>query len=178
MPFTPRFRRGSNRNEIRCEPSVSGGGASPLDGYGGAMSADVRPAQQLAALFRTTRAERGYTVAYVVEQSGVSESAYKRYERGTVDSPYAAQVVAICRVLGIRPLDAAVALGYGTREDFDLPPEGPPDPQLIANIRRDLADETFSAAQRAALEHLIAGAYQSWQMAIASIDEHRSRRRS
>ncbi|GAA4259772.1 hypothetical protein GCM10022255_085730 [Dactylosporangium darangshiense] len=117
-------------------------------------------------------------MAYVVEQSGVSESAYKRYERGTVDSPYATHVVAICRALGINPRDAAIALGYGTREDFNLPPEEPPYPQLITTIGRVLADDTFSAAQRAALEHAVAGAYESWQMAIASINDHHGRGRS
>ncbi|MEV6924036.1 helix-turn-helix transcriptional regulator [Dactylosporangium sp. NPDC051485] len=132
------------------------------------MSADERAGERLASLLRDRRQALGYTLAHVVAESGVSESAIKRYERGLIESPNPAQIVAICKVLGINPREAAIAVGFGTREDFGLPPEEPPYPEVIRQLGRALTDEQFTVSQRAALEHALRGAFEAWQMALSA----------
>ncbi|MGI5238596.1 helix-turn-helix domain-containing protein [Dactylosporangium sp. CA-139066] len=139
---------------------------------------DESPGRRFGALLRKARADQHLSQEQVVTESGVGEATYKRYEQGRVDNPYAAQVVAICRALKINPREAVIALGFGTRDDYDLPPEEPPYPQMITDIGRVLADEGRSAAKRAALEHAVVGAYESWRMTIAAIDERPTTRRS
>jgi transcriptional regulator with XRE-family HTH domain len=129
---------------------------------------DERPGQRLAALFRSARIAGHLTQDQVIVESGVSEASYKRYERGDIDSPNPAHVVAICRVLGINPREAAIAIGFGTRDDFGLPPEEPPYPAIVTEIGRILADPALSAPARAALQHGVTETLRAWRMAMAA----------
>ncbi|NIL65014.1 helix-turn-helix domain-containing protein, partial [Salinispora arenicola] len=61
----------------------------------------------------------------VIEEAGLSRSTYLRWEAGRVERPDPEQVRAVCRVLTIDPREAAVALGYLTREEIGLGPEPP-----------------------------------------------------
>jgi transcriptional regulator with XRE-family HTH domain len=120
----------------------------------------------LAALLRTARRDRGDTQDKVIAASGVSRPTYLRYEAGKIDSPDPEQVTAVCRALGINPREAAIALGFGTRSEYDLPPDEPKYHEIVVRIGRLLADPEVSEAQRAALLHAVNGAFEAWQMAV------------
>lgn len=78
-----------------------------------------------AQLLRAARKNKGWTQEDVIDESGVSRSTYLRWEAGKVERPDPEQVRAVCRTLGIDPREAAVALGYITREEIGLDPEPP-----------------------------------------------------
>ncbi|MDM4721117.1 helix-turn-helix domain-containing protein [Micromonospora sp. WMMA1363] len=89
-----------------------------------APSPDQR-GRDFAQLIRGGRAAKGWTQEDVIEEAGLSRSTYLRWEAGRVERPDPEQVRAVCRVLGIDPREAAVALGYLTREEMGLGPEPP-----------------------------------------------------
>jgi transcriptional regulator with XRE-family HTH domain len=87
--------------------------------------ADDEPGRRFAQLLRSRRAELGLRQEDIAEKSGVSLSTIQRWEAGNVRNPDPAQVQAVCRVLGIRTVDAAVALGYVAAEDTEPAPPPP-----------------------------------------------------
>lgn len=117
----------------------------------------------MAALFRKARADRDLTQDQVIKDSGVSRATYLRYEAGTIDTPHPNQVTAICRVLRIDPREVAVALGLGTRAEFDLQY-----PDIVTEIGHILVSADTPEPQRAALLHAVTSAYEVWRMAVAA----------
>lgn len=95
--------------------NVSGieGGAAPTAG------------QRFAQAIRTARAQKGWTQDDLVEESGVSAPTIKRWEGGNSERPEPELVRRVFRALGLDPREAAVILGYVTREEMGLPQEPP-----------------------------------------------------
>jgi transcriptional regulator with XRE-family HTH domain len=85
----------------------------------------------------------------LAEQSGLNRSTVIRWESGDASRPEPDQVRAVCKILGIDPRQAAVALGYLTPEDL-----GPPDTQgrqldpSIVKVIEILEDPTVPAADK------------------------------
>lgn len=76
-------------------------------------------------LIRAGRKKKAWTQEDLIEESGVSRSTILRWEAGKVERPDPEQVRAVFRALGLDPREAAVALGYLTREEIGLSPEPP-----------------------------------------------------
>ncbi|NIL57119.1 helix-turn-helix domain-containing protein [Salinispora arenicola] len=71
-----------------------------------------------ARLLRVQRAKRGLRQQDVADASGVSLHTIMRWETGQSRSHQPAQVRAVCRALGINPLEVAVALGYLSEDEI------------------------------------------------------------
>lgn len=100
--------------------------------------------ERLARLLRNAREDRGWTQDQLVEaardvmrQQGIDaptlgRQTIVRYESGRAARPAPQELRAVCIALGVDPREAAIALGYLTREDVDQPPS---DAALEAQIR-------------------------------------------
>ncbi len=91
-----------------------------------------------ATLIREARRAKGWTQEDLITQSGISRATILRWESGRVDFPRPDQVRAACQVLGIDPREVAVALGYVTRQEVDLPPPPqytPTEAEILAILR-------------------------------------------
>ncbi|WP_245603520.1 helix-turn-helix domain-containing protein [Salinispora cortesiana] len=73
--------------------------------------------EAFARLLRVQRAKRGLRQEDVADASGVSPHTILQWEAGNGRSPQPAQVRAVCRALGINPLEVAVALGYLSEDE-------------------------------------------------------------
>lgn len=78
-----------------------------------------------AQLIREGRRRRGWTQDTLIEEADVSRSTVLRWEAGKVERPDPEQVRKVFRALGLDPREAAVALGYLTREELGLSPDPP-----------------------------------------------------
>lgn len=76
-----------------------------------------------ARLLRVQRAKRGLRQQDVADASGISLHTIMRWETGQSRPPQPAQVRAVCRALGINPLEVAVALGYLNEDEFRSRPD-------------------------------------------------------
>lgn len=99
---------------------------SSLVRYLAGVSPNDTPGIAFATLIRDARRRAGMTQEQLVYESGVSRATIKRWEGGDVGFPRPDQVRSVCHVLGIDPREAAIALGYITREEAGLPPIPPP----------------------------------------------------
>ena len=86
--------------------------------YSCAMS-DAIAGQSFADLIAGGRTAKRWSQEDLERESGVSRSTLSRWERGQAGRPEPAHVRAVCRVLGIDPRRAAVALGYLTADEVD-----------------------------------------------------------
>ncbi|MEU0078651.1 helix-turn-helix transcriptional regulator [Micromonospora tulbaghiae] len=117
---------------------------------------ETNAGRRLAALLRQHRAARELRQEDVAERSGVSLSTINRWERGIIRNPVPTELKAVCRVIGLRPVAAWIALGAIDPEDVEdlpepLPPASPTEAEAIAIIR----DPNMSdAAKKNALQFL------------------------
>lgn len=72
---------------------------------------------------RAAREAKGWTQDDLVERSGISRATLLRWESGNAQNPDAENVRRVFIALGINPREAAVLLGYVTREEIALGPE-------------------------------------------------------
>lgn len=86
-------------------------------------------------LIANARRAKGWSQEDLERKSGVSRGTLSRWERGLADRPEPENVRAVCRVLGIDPRQAAVALGYLTAEEVQTAAR----PQLDPEVERALA---------------------------------------
>jgi transcriptional regulator with XRE-family HTH domain len=94
--------------------------------YGVPVAGDDDGGRRFAALLRQYRGRiDGLRQIDVADKSGVSLSTISRWERGDVVNPKPDEVRAVCRVLNLPPIKAAVALGYVEAETPDELPESP-----------------------------------------------------
>ncbi|MER7331591.1 MULTISPECIES: helix-turn-helix domain-containing protein [unclassified Micromonospora] len=96
--------------------------------------------RRFAALLRQHRVARELRQEDVAERSGVSLSTINRWERGLIRNPVPIELKAVCRVVGLRPDAAWIALGGIDPEDVEdlpdpLPPASPTEEEAIAIIR-------------------------------------------
>lgn len=73
---------------------------------------------------RAARVEAGWgkiAATDALEEVGIKQRAYFRWESGEIAKPDPAQVRKACLRLGIDPREAAIALGAVTREELGLP---------------------------------------------------------
>ncbi|MDG4791919.1 helix-turn-helix transcriptional regulator [Micromonospora sp. WMMD1102] len=82
-----------------------------------------------ANLIKQGRQQRGWRQEDLVAASGVSRRTLTRWEGGDAERPDLDQVRAVCIALGIRPIDAAIALGLLDADEIDQPPPPPTDPR-------------------------------------------------
>jgi transcriptional regulator with XRE-family HTH domain len=109
-----------------------------------------------ANLIKEGRRRRGWRQEDLVAASGVSRRTLTRWEGGDAERPDLDQVRAVCIALGIRPIDAAIALGLLNSDEIDQPP-GPvraadPIGDEIADV---LQDTRVPAAAKEALLTLL-----------------------
>lgn len=108
-----------------------------------------------ANLIKAGRVRRGWRQEDLVAASGVSRRTLTRWEGGEADRPDLDQVRAVCIALGIRPIDAAIALGLLDADEIDQPPApAPVDPRAEAIIDL-LQDPDIPAAAKDALLTLV-----------------------
>lgn len=89
------------------------------------MSDDYHP---FAQMIRDGRKARGWTQEDLIEASGVSPATVARYEGykpGSRPHPEPENVRKIFNALGVDPREAAVVLGYLTRDEIGLGPTPP-----------------------------------------------------
>ncbi len=103
--------------------------------------------EAFGALVREARREAGMTQEELVDRSGVSRSTILRWESGDASRPDPDQVRALCLALGVDPRRAAVALGYLSPEDLDLPGGPTLDPKVAEAVRL-LEDPRIPAAEK------------------------------
>ena len=127
----------------------------PLTSTYGDRVADPEAGRRFGRLLREARERRDWQQQDVVDKSGVSLSTYGRWERGKVENPKPTEVQAVCRVLGIRTIEAALALGYVAQEDTEpLPPIEQRDPALQELIDMFEDPNIPEATKTAALDYL------------------------
>lgn len=114
-------RPSSQRRHVSCMTTTM----SAQRTYRVCMASPEQRSHDFAQLLRAGRKAKGWTQEDVIEEAGLSRSTYLRWEAGRVERPDPDQVRAVCRVLHIDPREAAVALGYLTREEIGLGPEPP-----------------------------------------------------
>jgi transcriptional regulator with XRE-family HTH domain len=73
--------------------------------------------ERFAQLIRTARQDAGLSQEELAHQVGLSRVTLVRWESGDTTRPEPAQVRAVCLLLDIDPREAAIALGYITREE-------------------------------------------------------------
>ncbi len=94
---------------------------------------------RFAALIRTARKQAGMSQDDLAEQSGVSRSTMVRWEGGRAERPDPDQVRVVCRILGIDPREAAIALGFLTREEAYGEPKLNPKVEEVIQLLQDPA---------------------------------------
>lgn len=101
-----------------------------------------------AALIREARHRAGLTQEDIFGSGVVSKSTLVRWESGRAERPDPDQVRELCQFLHIDPTEAAIALGYLTREDV-RPPAGEAirDPAVLRAIEA-LEDPRLSGAEK------------------------------
>lgn len=97
--------------------------------------------EQFAALIREARSTAGISQDALADRAGVNRSTVIRWEGGDASRPDPDQVRRVCRVLGIDPRRAAVALGYLAPEEVDPVGAARMDPHLeeVLTILQDPA---------------------------------------
>lgn len=95
----------------------------PAQAVGGPYRLRVAPGDAYAHLMRDARIRKNLTQDELADLAGLNRSTVIRWESGRASRPDPQQVRAACRVLGVDPLRAAVALGYLAADDV-----GPPEP--------------------------------------------------
>jgi len=109
---------------------------------------DASADQSFADLISTGRRAKRWSQEDLERESGVSRSTLSRWERGLADRPEPEHVRAVCRVLGIDPRRAAVALGYLTAEEVESPARSLLHPD-IEEVLAMLEDPKLPADDRA-----------------------------
>ena len=115
------------------------------------VMSDSTPEQSFATLIRDGRRRKGWSQDELEEHSGgVSRSTISRWERGLADKPEPDHVRAVCRALDLDPREAAVALGYLTREEIGERPYPLLDP-AFEDMIRDLEDPAVPVEDKQSL---------------------------
>lgn len=104
-----------------------------------------------ARLIIEGRRRKGWRQEDLVAASGVSRRTLTRWEGGNAERTDPEGVRAVCRALGIDPVDAAIALGYVDHDDDTTEPE---DPTLQELIEIFLDKKTPESVKLAALDYL------------------------
>ncbi len=122
--------------------------------YGVPMPADDR-GKAFAKLITEARHKRGWRQEDLVAATGISRRTLTRWEGGDAERPDPEQVRAVCLALGIDPREAAVALGYLTRDEIGpvtpRPPLDPEEEEILAILR----DPKIPSRRKAALVELL-----------------------
>lgn len=110
-----------------------------------------------ANLIKEGRVRRGWRQEDLVAASGVSRRTLTRWEGGEADRPDLDQVRAVCIALGIRPIDAAIALGLLDPDEIDPAIQTPPPPAdpRVNEIIDLLQDDGIPTATKDAIWTLI-----------------------
>src|ERR1051325_15743 len=121
--------------------ATSNGGKVPLqrtpeNTYGDAVPNPGKArAERFAKLIYDARTQAGITQDDLADQSGLNRSTIIRWEAGETSRPEPDQVRAVCRVLGVDPRRAAVALGFLTEEEAGGQTEARIDPRVEEVLR-------------------------------------------
>lgn len=111
-PFTDSVRtRGSARQHLNATRLIRHGALPSPPSSGGSMACFGR-------MLADARAFHGLSQDEVATQTGVSRPTLTRWENGKADRPGAAHVRTLCVFLGISPIEAVIALGYVTEDEF------------------------------------------------------------
>ena len=110
--------------------------------------------QAFARLIVEGRKRRGWRQEDLEKASGVSRRTITRWENGDAQKTEADKVRAVVRVLGINPLEAAIALGYVNPEEDDTPEPVHRDPALQELIEMFEDPSVPEATKTAALDYL------------------------
>lgn len=81
--------------------------------------------RQFGDAIRAAREAKGWTQDDLIERSGVSRATLLRWESGAARTPDSENVRKVFLALGLDAREAAVLLGYVTREEIALGPEPP-----------------------------------------------------
>lgn len=101
--------------------------------------------RRIATLIRTARHRLQWSQEKLAEEAGVDRQTIIRYESGRSRAPDPIQFRRVCHALGITPLDAAIALGYVTREEVNA---AVPLPADIAEAAELLTDPAIPVDQK------------------------------
>ena len=115
------------------------------------VMSDATTPVSFSALIRDGRRRKGISQEELVKRSGVSRSTVSRWERGLADNPEPEQVRAVCRVLGVDPRAAAVALGYLTWDEIGGEPQKPALDPVTEQVLQSLEDPGITDEDRHSL---------------------------
>ncbi len=116
--------------------ATSNGAKVPLQRTGGnayrndVPSPEKARGERFANLIRDARNRIGLSQDELAERAGLNRSTVIRWESGDTTRPDPEQVRMVCRVLGLDPRKAAVALGFLTEEEIGPPAARPADPAI------------------------------------------------
>jgi transcriptional regulator with XRE-family HTH domain len=100
------------------------------------VPADER-GERFANLIRTARKKVGVSQDDLAQHVGISRSQLIRWEAGRAERPDPLLVRALCLSLGIDPREAAIALGYLTREEAYGEPQVPAGVEEVIELLQD-----------------------------------------
>jgi len=95
------------------------------------------PGRRFAVLISDARSRAGMTQEQLVDVSGVTRQTIIRYESGRAVNPKPLDVRAVCLALGLHPREAAIALGYCTREEMGAATPSDPTTDEVTTILQD-----------------------------------------
>jgi len=142
------------------------------------MTREIRDTlgQRIAALIRTARHRRQWSQQRLSEEAGVDRQTIIRYESGRSQTPDPVQFRKVCKALGISSIDAAIALGFITREEVNQSISLSPD---LAEIVDVFTDPRIPASEkRYILEYLLWRRDRSRSTTPHTSDDHQRRESS
>jgi transcriptional regulator with XRE-family HTH domain len=104
--------------------------------------------EQFARLIRDGRARTGLSQDLLADQAGLNRSTIIRWESGDASRPDPDQVRSVCKILGIDPQQAAMALGYLRPEDLPPPGAGRPLDERILRVIEALEDPQVPESEK------------------------------
>lgn len=141
MNATPLKRKAGTRDMADTDDT-----GDPVQQAATFSAADER-GERFAQLIRNARRTAGVSQDDVAHHTGISRSQIIRWESGGASRPDPGYVRAVCTFLGIDPRDAAIALGYLSREEaYGASPRLLP--AMVEEVIELLADPTVPDEQK------------------------------
>lgn len=116
--------------------------------YGRRVPSQPTPhGQAFAELIRDARKAAGITQVELADRAGLARTTIARWESGAADRPGSEEVRIACRMLGIDPRRAAIALGLLTEEEV-WSPAPPRLPAELEEVLEALQDPALTTEER------------------------------
>lgn len=123
---------------------------------GTAFATFVKSSRAAAGMTQDDVLDRARELAGEGEEPLLSKSTLNRWEQSKNNIAQPAQFRLFCQITGADPREGAVALGFLTREELDLPPAAPPLDPVLLSAAKLLANQDISVGAKESLRKMMA----------------------